>query len=546
MPSLPASESCWHLCCGRIGAGRADMTAAAEPLVVRDRFGSRVVTPGYRALVVIAALLASLDGGAAVTIVNVAVPNIMGTFGVGQDQAQYLATSFLATMTVGMLLTDWLVRAFGQRDVYLVSVAIFSAGCVVGGMADSFIVVVLGRCLQGVASGVLMPMSMITMFLVFRPEDRQKAIGLVGLTFTFGPGVGPWIGGVAVDAFDWRFTFFIVLPVLFASGVFAALALPGRDDSQTRKRFDWPGLALVSVFMGATLTGLSNGQLRGWNSDFVLVLLSIGGLSLAAFIVLELIASDPLLNIRIAVRRRFITAVVLTGMLGVGMFGTLYLLPIFLQLVQGFTPTHSGLVMLPGGLLLGVLVPLTGFYGHHVRSDWLVFTGFAISAVMIWFTGLFDANVGFWTVLLVIVAMRIGNSVIFPPLTVQVFDDLKPHEIGAANGALNFIRQAIGVFGLNLLALFLEQRTAFYGNAVAATQTERNFATGELLDRVGSLLDSHGLDEVTQGSAATWYLGKVLGAQATALAFRDTLFLLAGATAAAALLALTLRPRRKT
>jgi len=522
------------------------MTAAAEPLVVRDRSGSRVVTPGYRALVVIAALLASLDGGAAVTIVNVAVPDIMGTFGVGQDQAQYLATSFLATMTVGMLLTDWLVRAFGQRDVYLVSVAIFSAGCVIGGMADSFIVVVLGRCLQGVASGVLMSMSMITLFLVFRPEERQKAIGLVGLTFTFGPGVGPWLGGVAVDAFDWRFTFFIVLPVLFASGVFAALALPGRDDRQPRKRFDWTGLALVSVFMGATLTGLSNGQLRGWDSDFVLGLLGIGGLSLAAFVGWELIASDPLLDIRIAVRRRFITAVVLTGMLGVVMFGTLYLLPIFLQLVQGFTPTHSGLVMLPGGLLLGVLVPLTGFYGHYVRSDWLVFTGFAISAVMIWFTGLFDANVGFWTVLLAIVVMRVGNSVIFPPLTNQVFADLKPHEVGAANGALNFIRQAIGVFGLNLLALFLEQRTAFYGNAVAATQTERNFATGELLDRVGSLLDSHGLDEVTQGAAATWYLGRVLGTQATALAFRDTLFLLAGATAIAALLALTLRPRRKT
>ncbi|MGE0256618.1 MAG: DHA2 family efflux MFS transporter permease subunit [Alphaproteobacteria bacterium] len=521
------------------------MTAAAEPLVVRDRSGARVVTPGYRVLVIVAGLLASLDGGAAVTIVNVAVPDIMGTFGVGQDQAQYLATGFLAAMTVGMLLTDWLIRAFGQRDVYLVTVGVFAAGCVIGGTAESFLVVVLGRCLQGLGGGILMPMSMMTLFLVFRPEERSKAIGLVGLTFTFGPGVGPWLGGVAVDAFDWRFTFFVVLPVLFVSAVFAAIALPGRDDRLPPKGFDWTGLGLISVFMGATLTGLSNGQLRGWDSDFVLGLLGTGALSLAVFIGWELIATDPLLDIRIAVRRRFITAVALTGMLGIMMFGSLYLLPVFLQLVQGFTPTHTGLVMLPGGLLLGVLVPLVGFYGTRLRGDWLVCAGFALSAVTIWLTGLFDANVGFWTVMLVIIVMRVGNSVIFPPLTAQIFADLKPHEIGAANGALNFIRQAMGVFGLNLLALLLEQRTAFYANAVAATQTERNVMTDELLARVTPLLDSHGLDEVTQGAAATWYLGKVLATQATAFAFRDTLFLLAAATAVAALLALTLPPRRK-
>ncbi|MGE0256619.1 MAG: DHA2 family efflux MFS transporter permease subunit [Alphaproteobacteria bacterium] len=521
------------------------MTAAADALVVRDRTGARVVTPGYRFAVVAAALLGSTSSSLSATVVNVAVPDIMGTFGVGQDQAQWMATAFFAAMTVGMLLTDWFVRAFGQRAIYIASVLFFCLACVMGGLAQDFLIVVLARALQGLMAGLLLPLTMLSLFMVFPPYHRSRAMGLYGLSFTLGPGVGPWIGGIAVDAFDWRFTFFIVLPVLFISGIVAALTLPGRGERGPEKGLDWGGLVLVSIFMAATLTGLSNGQLRGWDSDFVLGLLGVGGVSLVAFVVWEALSADPIFDVRLLMRPRVAFAAMISGAFGVAMFGSLYLVPVFVQLVEGFTPTRAGLVLVPGGLALGLVFPIMGRLGDKARADLMVGVGFLIFAWTTWEMGLLDANAAFWTVALLVVVSRIGNAMVFPPLTANVLATLPPEKIGNANGILNFMRQGCGAFGINLLAIFLEQRSAFYASAIASTQTERNFVADDLMARLGGLFETHGFDEMGQGAAATWYLGRVLSHQATALAFRDTFFAYTGVAIVGALLALALRPNRR-
>ncbi|MEK9662918.1 MAG: DHA2 family efflux MFS transporter permease subunit, partial [Alphaproteobacteria bacterium] len=416
----------------------------------------------HRWLVVVICLVETLAVALSATIINVAVPEIMGTFGVGGDQAQWMATSFFAAMTTGMLASDWLTRTFGQRNAFVGGIALFLAASVIGGTAPSFGIIVLARTLQGLAAGALLPLAMFAMFSVFPPSKRATVTGLFGISFVLGPGLGPWFGGMAIDAFDWRFTFYVAIAPAFLALVGAAFVLPGRNPDTPRTRFDWAGFFLVATFLAATLTGLSNGQLRGWSSDFVVFSLLLGIAALVGFVVWELIVDDPIFDVRLLARWRFAVANILSFLFGVTLFGSIYLQPIFTQIVQNYTPTRAGLVLIPGGLILGLVLPITGRLADRIAPQWPIMLGFGIFALSHVWLGIVDANTGFWTFALLVVLGRAGGGMIFPPLTVAGFREVPPERLGAANGMLNFTRQLGGAFGINALAIYLEQQTAFY------------------------------------------------------------------------------------
>lgn len=514
------------------------MTAAAAPQ-------SFDVSGLHRWLVVGTCLIETLAVALSATIINVAVPEIMGTFGVGGDQAQWMATAFFAAMTTGMLASDWLTRSFGQRNVFVGGILLFLAASVIGGTAPSFGVIVLARTLQGVAAGVLLPLAMFAMFAVFPPSRRATVTGMFGISFVLGPGLGPWFGGLAIDAFDWRFTFYVAIAPAFLAMVGAAFVLPGRDPATPRTRFDWQGFVLVAVFLAATLTGLSNGQLRGWSSDFVVFSLLLAAASLLAFVVWELVVADPIFDVRLLANPRFAAANMISFLFGVTLFGSIYLQPIFVQIVQNYTPTRAGEVLVPGGLILGIALPLAGRISDRVAPQWPILIGFAVFAASHVWLGIVDANTGFWTFALLVVLGRVGGGFIFPPLTVAGFREVPPDRLGAANGMLSFTRQLGGAFGINLLAIYLERQTAFYATMLAATQTEANAATQAMLARVQTLLGPAGLPAPTEAALSKFYLGRVIATQASALAFADTFIVLGLAAVAGSLLGLAVW-RRKT
>jgi DHA2 family multidrug resistance protein len=516
------------------------MTAAAAAPVPFE------VSSLRRWLVVATCLIETLAVALSATIINVAVPEIMGTFGVGGDQAQWMATSFFAAMTTGMLASDWLTRSFGQRNAFVGGLLLFLLASVIGGTAPSFGIIVLARTLQGLAAGALLPLAMFAMFSVFPPNKRATVTGMFGISFVLGPGMGPWLGGLAIDAFDWRFTFYVALAPAFVALVGAVFALPGRNLAAPRTRFDWAGFFLVATFLAATLTGLSNGQLRGWTSDFVVLALLLGLGALVGFYVWELIVDDPIFDVRLLANWRFAVANMISFLFGVTLFGSIYLQPIFTQIVQSYTPTRAGEVLIPGGLILGLVLPMTGRLADRIPPQWPITIGFAVFAVSHIWLGIVDPNIGFWTFALLVVLGRAGGGMIFPPLTVAGFREVPPARLGAANGMLNFTRQLGGAFGINALAIYLEQQTAFYSTMLAATQTEANAATQAMLVRVQRLLDAAGLPEGTEVALSKLYLGRVIAAQANALAFADTFIVLGIAAVAGAALGLTVwKPTRR-
>ena len=493
------------------------------------------------------ALSSSLALALSGTITNVAVPDIMGAFGVGQDLAQWMATAFFAAMTAGMLLSDWTTRTFGARHVFVTMMLLFFVGSLAGGTAQTYGAVVFGRAVQGFAAGINLPLTMMAMFAVFPPNRRAMVAGLFGISFVLGPGLGPWFGGVAIDAFDWRFTFYVALPIAFCSMMLASVVLPGRDRSQPVTRLDWFGFLLVAIFLTATLTGFSNGQLKGWNSNFVLLMLGLGTGAAVLFLFWETRVADPIFDVRLLRNPKFAIANIVSFLVGASLFGSFYLQPVFVQLVQNYTPLRAGLVLVPGGLAMGLVLPLAGRLADRYPPAWLLAIGFFLFAASTWVMGFTDANTAFWTFAILVLIGRIGQGMLFPPVTAAGLAAAPPEKMGTANGMLNFTRQMGGAFGINLLAIYVERRTAFFSELLATTQTETNSTTQGLLATVRSMLGSAGMPEITEALVAKLYLGRVIAAQATALAFRDTFIAFAILSVVAIGFALALwSPRRRT
>jgi DHA2 family multidrug resistance protein len=502
----------------------------------------------HRWLVVTAALSSSLALALSATITNVAVPDIMGAFGVGQDQAQWMATAFFAAMTAGMLLSDWLTRRFGARQVFIATMMFFFLGSIAGGTAQTYDMVVLGRTIQGLTAGILLPLAMMVMFAVFPPHQRAMVAGLFGVSFILGPGLGPWFGGIAIDHFDWRFTFYVALPVSFCAMMLAGVVLPGRDHSLARTRLDWLGFILVATFLAATLTGLSNGQLKGWNANFVIALLILGIGSGVAFVFWELVVPDPLFDVRLLRNPKFAISCVVSFLIGACLFGSFYLQPVFVQIVGSYTPLQAGLVLVPGGLAMGLALPLSGRLADRYPPYLLLVTGFLLFSITTWWMGFADANTAFWTFALLVLVGRIGQGMLFPPITAAGLAAAPPEKMGTANGMLNFTRQMGGAFGINLLAINIERHTARHAEMLATSQTESNSTTTGLLETVRDMLTAAGLPDPVEAALASFYLGRIVAAQATALAFQDTFVAFAVMTFIAAVLSLALwtplrRPR---
>jgi MFS transporter, DHA2 family, multidrug resistance protein len=483
--------------------------------------------PAYRWIATGTVMLGTISAVLTTTSVNVAIPDIMGAFGIGQDRAQWLSTGTLAAMTVGMLLNAWVMHNFGQRNTFIGALVLFIGALLLAGAAPNVDVLIFARILQGAVAGLLQPLAMYTMFNVFPPNRRGAAMGFFGMSVILGPAIGPTLGGVLIDLFNWRFIFFAPIGVSALAILMGSAFLPGREGDEKRMRFDVHGFVLLSVSIATALTALSNGQREGWDSDYVLglfaVALTCGGL----FVAWSLHTDEPLVDLRVFANPRFAAAAAVAIIYGAGIFGSTYLVPLFVQTVQHATPLEAGLLLMPAGLVMGVLMPFGGYMSDRMSPTILVMTGlifFAISAF--WLAGV-DTNMPFWVVAFAVVISRIGMAFIKPALNVTALRALQPGQISQGSGMINFSRQIGGAFGVNLLSVMLDRRTFFHSDTLTAMQTSANTTTLELLRHMEALLARAGIPDDLQGPVALNYLGKVIHAQAYTMGFRDS-FLLVG------------------
>ncbi|MFC3227135.1 DHA2 family efflux MFS transporter permease subunit [Marinibaculum pumilum] len=480
-------------------------------------------TPGAlrQTIVSITAVTAAVAAVLPGTIINVAIPDIMGSFGIGQIEAQWLATGFFAAMTATMLLTDWVVKVFGQRMGLALAMAIFVAGAILGGISPDADLLVLSRVLQGAAAGVVMPLSMLIMFEAFPPSARGLAMGLFGVGVVLAPAIGPLVGGILIDALGWRYVFYMGVPVASLAILLALMVLPGRQEKGPPPGFDWIGFALLAAFLVALLTGLSNGQIDGWSSEASFWRFAAALAAGIAFVFWERHVEKPMLDLRLFANTAFSAASVVAFIFGAGLFGSTYLIPIFAQTVQGMSATTAGLLMLPAGVAMAAVFPFGGRLADLVSPGWLCVFGTIVFAWSCWLTAQVDIGTDFWTFAIWILIGRMSLGVLFPALSVAALAVLPPHLMAQGSGASNFVRQLGGAFGVNLLAIMLERRSAYHADALALTQHPGNPATMDWIGRGMEMAARAGLGEPQHLPLAIYQLGRTVWLQAYMLGFRD-------------------------
>ncbi|HXU52224.1 MAG TPA: DHA2 family efflux MFS transporter permease subunit [Casimicrobiaceae bacterium] len=423
-----------------------------------------------RPWIVATLMLGTITTLLAATIINVAFPALMDEMHVGHDTVQWLATGFLAATTATMLASAWALARFGERATFIAMLALFFAGSLLGALAWDMDSLVLARVLQGAAAGVLQPLAMVVLFRVFPLAERGRAMGIYGVGIVLAPAVGPAIGGALVTGFGWRWIFVLSLPFAIAGIALARRTLANVIVAE-RHPFDLAGFVLMAAGLVAALNVPVIGHARGWTSP-PLAIVTIAALALwAAFAVRESRTPAPLLSLRLFRLRTFSAASIVAVAYGAGLFGTTYLIPVFVQDVAGYTAAGAGSLMVLPGLALAAAMAVGGRMTDTTQPRFVMIAGlvlFAVSAALFALTG---AGTGWWTFVAWLVIGRVGLGLLIPALNVGAVQSLSGHALAQGSAAINFLRQLGGAAGVNLLAVYLQWRL----NALDAAQAPRAY-----------------------------------------------------------------------
>ena len=486
--------------------------------------------PGYRWWVAGVGMLGAFSTLLSATIVNIAIPDIMGALGMTMEEAQWLATAYLAAGTVTMLITAWCIQTYGVANTYVISMLVFITGSIMGAAAETSETLLISRVIQGAGSGLAMPVSMVVTAQVFPVRQRGFAMGLMGVGTILAPALGPTMGGYLVDYLSWRWVFIASVPFVLVSLPLARIFFPDRDSLAPRVGFDWLGALLCAVFITALLVGLTEVQRQGWYYNFALSSLALGLVSFGCWIIWELQVDDPLVELRLFRNLRFAAAAIVTFTVGIGLYGSTYVFPLFLQQVTRLIASESGVLMAPAGLVMAALFPVAGRLADAFSHRAMILIGLVLFALSSYPMTQADTYTPLMSMLLWYCVGRVGLAMIFPSLNAAAINPLSLDLIAHGSGTINFLRQLGGAFGVNLISMTMQSQTAEHWSALNSTQTWDNAATMELMRLNMEQLRQLGLIGYQGYESSFNYIRDVIDFQVTVLVYRDAFGFVALAT----------------
>lgn len=396
------------------------------------------------------------------TSINVALPAIMADFAIGRPLAQWLSTGFLAAMTAGLLLAAWAHARFGARRTAQAGLLLFILSSLLALIVEAAWQLIALRIVQGLCAGVVQPLAMVLIFRVFAAGGRGMALGLYGLGVMLAPTLGPGIGGYLVDHFGWAAVFWMPLPMCLLVLLAGQWLLPNQADRNT-PLLDFRAFAWLCMGLFAALGFLAEAQRFAWSQPRVWGLALLAIAALAAFVWRSRRSGKPLLPLSLWRHAGFRSASWVALTLGLGLYGSTYLIPLYLQTVEGYSAGRAGMLLLPAGLLMGMASFVAGWLSDRMSAALLLISGlliFTLSAAGLAWVGQGASFVVlcFWACV-----GRVGLGVMLPALSTGSLDILSVEELALGAGAITFVRQLGGAFGVNLLTFFIEWRHAAEG-----------------------------------------------------------------------------------
>jgi MFS transporter, DHA2 family, multidrug resistance protein len=483
------------------------------------------------------------------SIANVSLPHIAGSLSAGQDESTWVLTSYLIANAIVLPLSGWLANLVGRKRFYMTCVALFTVSSCLCGLAPNLPALIVFRVLQGVGGGGLQPSEQAILADTFPPERRGMAFAIYGMAVVLAPAIGPTLGGYITDNFNWRWIFFINIPVGLTSLVLTSRVLEdppwARPGTVRARQIDYVGLSLIVLGLGSLQYVLDKGQREDWFSSHVIVAFAVvAGLCIVGAVLWEWSHPRPVVDVKLFRTKNFGLAFGMMLMLGALLFGTTVLLPLFLQTLLGWTAQQAGEALSAGGVLVIVMLPIVGKLLSKVDARWLIAFGFCVIALSLFHMAGLTLEIDFRTAMMYRIYQAAGLAFLFIPITTIAYVGVPREKNNQVSSLVNLARNVGGSVGISLATTFIARRSQFHQDRLVAHVQPFDPDVAARLSRMTGYFAQQGGGPREASRRALAALSGALGRQASAMAYVDTMYALAVAAAVLIPLAFALERSR--
>lgn len=411
--------------------------------------------------IMIGTFMAVLDS----TIVNVALPKIMTSFGVGIDKIEWVSTAYMLAMAVMLPTSGWMADKFGYKRMYFFGLMLFTLGSLLCGMSGNEDMLIISRIIQGFGAGAIQPLGMAIISREFPPKQRGLALGFWAIAAAASVSFGPLIGGYLVDNFSWQLIFDVNVPIGLI-GMAATVIIQSEYINKKVRKFDMVGFFSAIIFLPLLLYALSEGNAAtnsdGWGAPYILVCFAISLIAMVVFVTTELTVDEPLLDLRLLANRNFGICSLIMLMFSIGMFGSTFLLPLYLQNSLSYTALQAGSVFLPVGIIQGIMSPASGFMANKINPKWMLIVGVLLLAFSFYYNSSFSFLTERSYIMTGLYIRGFAMGIIFTPLSTISLSQIPREKMAQASGVTNTIRQIGGSLGVAILTTVLTTRVTYH------------------------------------------------------------------------------------
>ena len=464
------------------------------------------------------------------SVANVALPHMQGSLNAGTDEVTWVLTSYLVSNAVVLPMTGWLARLFGRKRFLMTCIILFTLSSLLCGAAPNLATLIVFRVLQGAAGGALIPISQAILMETFPPHQRGMAMAIFGVGAMFGPIVGPALGGWITDNLNWRWIFYINLPIGLIATIMCAFFI--FDPAYLRRggqaiKIDYWGLLLLTTGMGGLQVVLDKGQQDDWfSSSFIVTFSVIAVVSLVALVWVELTNEHPIINLRLFKNISFSAGNFIMFVVGFCLYSSIVLIPLFLQTLMGYSATDAGMVLAPGGVATLITMPFVGAALAKRDGRKIVMIGLLIGAFAMFLMQRLSLEASYWSFVWPRVILGVGLAMIFVPLTTVTLSTIPKPEMGNATGMFNLLRNIGGSVGIAISATLLARLEQFYQTTLAANVTPYSSTWQMRFTGLKQTLVTKGVASAQADQTALGMVYGMVRRQAGALAFNRIYFII--------------------
>ncbi len=418
----------------------------------------------YKFIIAITVMLPTLIEIIDTSVVNVSLDHIRGSLSAGIDEATWAITAYLVSNAIIIPITGWLSRFFGRKNLLVGSIVMFTTSSFLCGSAWSLRSLIFFRIIQGIGGGALQPLSQAILLEVFPPYQHGLAMAIFGIGIMFGPIVGPLLGGWITDNWSWRWIFYINVPIGILSVLMTLFLIKDPPYmKRIKQRIDFIGLSALALGLGSLQFVLDKGQREDWFSSPLIITFSIiTVVSLVFFVLWEVFSDKPIIDLRLFKDRTFTMGNILMFFAFFNLFGSIVLLPIFLQKMMGYTAWLAGIVLGPGGIATMIALPIAGALINRTDPRRVLIFGIVVSALSTYLMSLFNLQSGFWTFVWPRVVLGVGMGFLFIPLTTMTLSHISKEKMTEATAMYNLLRNIGGSVGVAYVTTMLSRRAQFH------------------------------------------------------------------------------------